>query len=90
MAQLMTPGEPMRYVLPANGRTFTLTELQTFVGGYIEYVRLASGHVLVINEEGKLLRLALNPEATVLAAPRIAPDVIVGPALLCSSVEAGS
>ncbi|MGH9238791.1 MAG: DUF3846 domain-containing protein [Vicinamibacterales bacterium] len=89
MALLMIPGHAAREVVPANGHAFTLDEMQAFVGGYIEILRLPDGRALVINEEGKLRGLPLNPEATVLAAPRIAPDFIVGPALVCTWNEAG-
>lgn len=41
-------------VLPKDGKTFTLKELQKFVGGYIEIVSMPSGKVLICNEESKL------------------------------------
>jgi hypothetical protein len=40
MATLITPGAGTREVLPANGRTFELPELQQLVGGYIEALRV--------------------------------------------------
>jgi len=89
MALLIQPGTPAREIQPANGRAFTLAEMQAFVEGYIEIVRLPDGRAIVINEEGKLRQMPLNPEATILAAPRIAPDFIVGPALVCTWNEAG-
>ena len=47
--------------------TPSLSELQELVGGNIEVVLLPSGSQLVVNEEGMLLRLEVNWEATILA-----------------------
>ena len=66
----------------------TLEPLQAVVGGLIDVVVLSDGRGLVINDEGKLLGLALNPEATRLAQDVLfAHDVIVGPAVLVSEAE---
>jgi hypothetical protein len=90
MALLLTPDTPAREIQPANGRAFTLDEMQAYVEGYIEILRLPDGRALVINEEGKLRQMPINPEATILAAPCVAPpDFIVGPALVCTWNEAG-
>ena len=37
-----------------------------FVGGMVEVVTFPNGDLLLINEEGKLMQLPLNPEATAL------------------------
>ncbi len=56
----------------------TLEEAQGAVGGYVELVELeGGGRQLIVNEEGLLLNLPVNPEATLLAGV-----LIVGPALL--------
>lgn len=61
------------YVTPANGRKFTLKELQGFVEGYIEIVPLWANYQpqprykemhLVVNEEGIPRRLPFNDLAT--------------------------
>ena len=39
---------------------------QEFVGGMVECVTFPNGDLLIINEEGKLMNLPLNPEATML------------------------
>ena len=44
----------------------TLKEAQEFVGGYVEGISFPNGDYLIINEEGKLIGLPLNPEATAL------------------------
>ena len=51
-------------VSPANGKDFSLEELQKFVGGSIEMGSTHDGRTLVFNEEGKLLGLPLNEKAT--------------------------
>ena len=69
--------------------TPSLKEAQDFVGGYVECITFPNGDVLIVNEEGKLRGLPLNPEATLLW--KIAfdndnyitgrKDVVVGPAI---------
>ena len=44
----------------------TLKEAQKFVGGYVEGIQFPNGDYLIVNEEGKLKGLPLNPEATAL------------------------
>ena len=44
----------------------TLKEAQKFVGGYVEGIQFPNGDYLIVNEEGKLMNLPLNPEATAL------------------------
>lgn len=70
---------------PKNGVRYTLDELQTAVGGCIEILRLNTGEILVMNEEGKQRHLKVNQEATRLARvlEGIAPwDYIVGDVLI--------
>ena len=59
------------------GCTFTLQELQDFVGGYIELVPLGEGKVMVVNEEGRLKRLHPNHEASEIAGQDIVGNVLV-------------
>ena len=44
----------------------SLKEAQDFVGGYVEGITFPNGDYLIVNEEGKLMGLPLNPEATAL------------------------
>jgi len=37
-----------------------------FVGGMVECITFPNGDVLIVNEEGKLMNLPLNPEGTAL------------------------
>ena len=70
-----------KQVKPTNGEDFTLEELQSFVGGYIEIVSL-NDMFLVVNEEGKLNNLPVNANATALWEQVYGKtDVIVGDVL---------
>ena len=43
--------------------TPSLKEAQDFVGGMVECITWPNGDLLIVNEEGKLMGLPLNPEA---------------------------
>ena len=68
----------------------TLKAAQDFVGGYVEGITFPNGDYLIINEEGKLKNLPLNPEATALWRATFdndnyvtgRKDFVVGPAIL--------
>ena len=68
---------------PLNGTDFSLEELKAAIGGgYIEIVRTVDdGRIMVLDEEGKLKKMPVNPKATALY-PNLA-DVIVGDVLVC-------
>lgn len=74
----------MEWRFPKNGKAFTLEELQGFVGGYIELVRMEGQIDMFLNEEGLLQELPYNPIASVLASQgtghqmNIVGDVIMG------------
>ena len=61
-----------------------------FVGGMVECVQFPNGDLLLLNEEGKLMGLPLNPEATALWRSTFTKethingydDFVVGPAIL--------
>lgn len=62
-----------------------LKQMQEFVGGYIEMVPSNIAHrALIVNEEGTLIGLPTNREATKLVNPRtlMGPNGIQGNALL--------
>lgn len=81
MATLYKADGTIQTLSPAQGKTFALAELQTYVGGDIEAVRLrgpgmGQDSVLVVNEEGRNLRLPANFRASVLAGRHIVGDVV--------------
>ncbi len=84
---LITPEASVTEFVPANGRDFTLEELQKGVEGCIEIIDLTEKTIMVVNEDGKG-RLYPNMMATVIAkgCRAIFPhDYIAGNAVLCAS-----
>lgn len=63
MAQLIKANGEVTEVKPANGKTFSLKELQNFVGGYVERFR-AGEKVFNWNEDGRMMKLPKNEKAT--------------------------
>ena len=67
-----------------------LKSAQAFVGGMVEGISFPNGDYLIVNEEGKLMQLPLNPEATALWRATFdndnyitgRKDFVVGPAIL--------
>ena len=67
----------------------SLKEAQDFVGGMVECITFPNGDLLIINEEGKLMQLPLNPEGTLLWRTTFTKDkyafgyddFVVGPAI---------
>ena len=65
-------------------------EVSKFVGGMVECVHFPNGDLLLLNEEGKIFNLPLNPEATALWRATFdndnyitgRKDFVVGPAIL--------
>ena len=52
-------------ILPNNGKSFTLKELQGVVGGLIEIIRLPeTKEIIIVNEEGLLKHLPHNAVAS--------------------------
>ena len=68
-------------------------EVSKFVGGMVECITFPNGDLLLINEEGKLINLPLNPEATALWRMTFTKDkylfghddFVVGPAILINA-----
>ena len=69
-------------VAPKNGKYFEYEELKEFVGGYIEIVYLKDDRIMVVNEEGLLIGLDVNFEATKIVEYKA---MIVGDVLVCDS-----
>jgi len=81
---LYQPDGRVREICPS-GATWSLAELQTLVGGYIEVVRTVDDRFMVINELGKLKGLELNIPATRLYKYG-RRDVIVGNAVVVDTM----
>lgn len=81
--QIKTDGTNVS-VLPENGTDFTLEELQKMVGGYIEIISLGKVD-MVVNEEGRIKGLSLNPTATLIAKRLLGCSVapIMGDVVIC-------
>ena len=68
----------------------SLKEAQEFVGGYVEGITFPNGDYLIINEEGKLMNLPYNPEASALWKATFdndnyitgRKDFVLGPAII--------
>ncbi len=80
-----TTGEKV-YITPKNKKKFTLRELQNYVGGFVEQIPIGMGHVLYVNEDGRLLELQHNRKASELASQFGYPP-IVGNAVYCKAEE---
>lgn len=88
MAELIKADGTRQEIVPENGKTFGLAELQKHVCGYIENVYLPNGKVMVINEEGRLYRLPLNKTATGIYRIAYNPfEIIVGDVVICDRGE---
>ena len=72
-------------VTPKNNTDFSVEELNEFVEGHFEFVRLSKSQLMVVNEEGKILGLPYNPWATMCCRMAGIKDVIVGNVLICNA-----
>ena len=67
-----------------------LESAQKFVGGMVQGIQFPNGDYMIMNEEGKLMGLPLNPEATTLWRSTFTKDkylfgyddFVAGPAIL--------
>ena len=71
---------------PKNGKTFTLTEMQEIIGGYVEPIRLNDGRMIIVDEDGKSKDKAVNiPATNILRRDHFTTDYIVGTAIVCDA-----
>ena len=76
-------------IIDDENNTPSLKEAQDFVGGMVECITWPNGDLLIVNEEGKVNQLPLNPEATLLWRMTFdndnyvtgRKDIVVGPAI---------
>lgn len=64
MALLVKVDGSAERVEPKNRTSFSLEELQGYVGGNIQIITPKAGERMVINEEGKLMGLPINKQIT--------------------------
>lgn len=64
MGLLIKPTGIQQRITPANGKAFSLRELQLHIGGYIERIELNNGCAMYVDEEGVLKNLPYNHAAT--------------------------
>ena len=90
MATRIDPDGTITEITPADGKAFTLPELQAIVGGYIEAIYTSpGGRIMYINEDGKGQHLPVNLKATRRVRGLRVGDVIVGSVVLCTLKETG-
>lgn len=70
-------------IKPSNGEHFSLKELQDYVGGYIEVVRLKNDRLMIVDEEGKCKNKPINLTASLVLFSENRCDRIVGDVVLC-------
>jgi len=79
-AQLIKSSGDVKSVKP-KAKRFSLKELQSYVGGYIQIVKTRDNRIMVLNEEGKLNNYPYNEIATSLYIygknDKIVGDVLV-------------
>jgi len=97
MATLYTVEGEVKEVSPADGHSFTLKEMQDFVGGTVQIVPLPDGRSMLVNDEGKLIGLEYNEKASaewmrqypIEQYPLNNDQTIAGNALIASDTELG-
>lgn len=88
MAQIIKSSGEVIETQPNNGTDFSLEELQTIVGGYIEVVSLRDGRLICCDEEGKLKGKEHNQKATEVYQANVPVwDHLVGDVLVCDADE---
>lgn len=89
MALIYRASGDVENVEPKNGTDFQLEELQAIVGGLIDYQMTNDGNDLIVfNDEGKLMELPYNENATKIYQERVYEgDFLVGDVLICKNSE---
>ena len=82
MATIIKSNDSTENIEPANGKVFTLEELQKAIGGYIKIISINSGEYngkfMIVDEEGLLNpNPQLNIEASKIVGYRIVGNVVI-------------
>lgn len=73
-----TPDDLVMAIPNGGAKYFTLEEIQAYVGGLVEYVPTdRQGIVLIVNEEGLIHGLPLNPIASNMVRRKIVGNVLI-------------
>ena len=86
-AYLITEKLEVSKIKPKNGKNFDLREVQKYVDGYIQVVRLTDEQIMIVNAEGKFTK-GCNQIATAIAILHRAifqNDYIAGDVVICPS-----
>jgi len=86
MAKIIRVNGQTEEVEPADGKVFSLKEMQEIVGGWIEIIYLRDCRVVVVNEEGRIRGLQHNESASQITVGQVFGN-IVGDALVCSKLQ---
>tara|TARA_R100000654_G_scaffold2744_4_gene10002 strand:+ start:4145 stop:4396 length:252 start_codon:yes stop_codon:yes gene_type:complete len=81
MAMLISVEGEQTVVEPEES-TFSLEELQKYVGGFIEIVPVDDSRMAVVNDEGFVRKMPMNSVGS-----QVAGRLLVGPVLLVNSNE---
>lgn len=81
MSDILIKDGTTRPIAPMNGTDYSLREMQHYVGGPIETLRVGK-KIMVVNEEGKIRGMKLNKVATDKIIMDGYSDYICGPAML--------
>lgn len=88
MALILKVNGEKQEVFPKNGKDFKLEELQEIVGGLIDMIGIGDDEIMVFNDEGKLMQLPYNQEATNRFRQHYnTDDFMVGDVLICKDSE---
>ena len=77
MDKLYITDGTIKDVQPKNGCSYSLEELQSFVGGYIEIVNYTDNMIIVVNDEGAINDMPLNVNASKLSQMLLFGNVLV-------------
>lgn len=87
MAKIYKANGEVLDIEPKNGTDFKLEELQAIVGGLID-CQMDGKDLIVFNDEGKLMELPYNDNATKIYQDRVYEgDFLVGDVLICKETE---
>lgn len=86
-AYLITEKCGVSQISPENGKEFRLAEVQKYVNGYIEIVRLNDEQIMVVNEEGEFTKRCNQIASAIAHLHRAISrcDYIAGDVVICPS-----